>query len=356
MTQVRIREKDLEPRLRAALTDAGASTNSADAAVRAMLHASRLGVDSHGARLVAHYARVLRSGRINGRPNLTLVRQSAAAAVVDGDDGLGHYATYRAISEAIALARKSGVGAVGVVRSSHFGAAGAYARAVADAGMVGFATTNADSAVALHDGRAPFHGTNPLAFAAPSGGDRPWLLDMATSSIPFNRVFLYRALGKTLTEGVAADADGAATSDPHAVRMLLPLGGGDFGFKGAALAGVATIFSAVLQGATLDHAMLPMADGDDWTTPRGMGHFVMAIDPDAFGGRAVFEAGMTAYLAALRAAEPRPGAAVMAPGDREWLVEAERGRDGIPLDPETAAFLGLADDVGTEADIESAGQ
>ena len=32
---------------------------------------------------------------------------------------------------------------------------------------------------------------------------------------------------------------------------------------------------------------------------------------------------------------------VIAPGDREWRVEAERERNGIPVDPETVAFLGL---------------
>ena len=165
---------------------------------------------------------------------------------------------------------------------------------------------------------------------------------MATSSIPFNRVFLYRSLGLTLPEGVAADATGVPTRDPRAVEMLLPLGGADYGFKGAALAGVATLFSAVLQGAALDHEMIRMVGGDDMTTPRGMGHFVMAIDPAFFGGTAVFADGMRRYLAALRAAPARPGEAVMAPGDREWRVEAERARDGIPLDPDTAAFLGFA--------------
>ena len=193
----------------------------------------------------------------------------------------------------------------------------------------------------LFGGRVPFHGTNPLAFAVPSGGARPWLLDMATSSIPFNRVLLYRVLGNGLPPGVAADAEGAPTRDPEAVRMLLPLGGEGFGFKGAALAGVATILSAVLQGATLDHAMIPMVGGEDMATPRGMGHFCLAIEPGAFGGREVFAAGMAAYLAALRGSPGREGEAPMAPGDREWRVEAEREREGIPVDPETAAFLGF---------------
>ena len=41
----------------------------------------------------------------------------------------------------------------------------------------------------------------------------------------------------------------------------------------------------------LDHAMIPMVGGEDMTTPRGMGHFVLAIDPAFFGGREAFAAG-----------------------------------------------------------------
>ena len=338
---MRVPAAALAARLLQALAAAGACEGSSRAAVRAMMHASRLGVDSHGARLVGHYAEVLRAGRLNPRPVLAVRRTGAATAVIDGDDGLGHHAAYRAIAEAVALAGESGIGAVGVVRSSHFGAAGAYAMVAAEAGMVGLATTNADAIVALHGGDGAFHGTNPLAFAAPSGGDRPWLLDMATSSIPFNRVLLYRSLGLVLPEDVAADEHGGNTRDAGAARVLLPLGGSSFGFKGAGLAGVATLLSAVLQGMVLDHAMIPMVGTADRATPRGMGHFVLAIDPDRFGGRTVFEAGMRRYLEALRGWPARPGERVMAPGDREWRVEAERARDGIPVDPDTAAFLGF---------------
>jgi ureidoglycolate dehydrogenase (NAD+) len=342
-TTISVPADELAQRLHDRLASAGACEGSCAAAVKAMMHASRIGVDSHGARLVAHYCEVLAEGRINARPSLSVRRTGAASAVVDGDDGLGHHAAYRAMEVAVDLAREGGVGAVGVVRSSHYGAAGAYAMAAAEAGMVGFATTNADSAVTLFEGVEAFHGTNPLAFAAPSGGERPWLFDMATSSIPMNRVFLYRSLGRDLPAGVAADGGGSPTSDAGAAAMLLPLGGADFGFKGAGLAGVATVLSAVLTGATLDHEMIPMVATDDKRSPRGMGHFVLALNPERFGGSAAFAAGMASYLAAIRGAAGRPGAEVLAPGDREWRVEIERMRDGIPVDLDTAAFLGLED-------------
>jgi len=334
----------LEALLENALRAAGACAASAGAAVRAMMHASRIGVDSHGARLVVHYDKVLRGGRVKGTPDIAVRCTAAATAVVDGDDALGHHAAYVAMDTAIELARESGIGAVGVVRSSHFGAAGAYARVAAEAGMIGFATTNSDKVVAPFQGREAFHGTNPLAFAAPSGEARPWLLDMATSSIPLNRLLLFKSLGVSLPQGVAVDEAGRPTTEPSEGRTLLPLGGVDFSFKGAALAGVATLFSAILQGMTLDHAFIPMVGGDDYSTPRQMGHFLLAIDPDRFGGRDVFAAGMAAYLAALRAAPAQEGAEVLAPGDREWRVEAEREKAGIPIDPDTAAFLGLPRD------------
>jgi LDH2 family malate/lactate/ureidoglycolate dehydrogenase len=332
----------LKERVSDMLRSAGADEPSSEAATRALMHASRLGIDSHGVRLVAHYAKVLSGGRVNGRPQIAEHRLAPAAAVVDGDDGLGHLAAYRAMELACALARESGVGAVGVRRSSHFGAAGAYALAAAEQGFVGLCVTNADSIVALHDGTAPFHGTNPIAAAAPVPDARPWLLDMATSSIPLNRVHLYATLGRALPDGVAADATGRVTSEASLARMLLPLGGTDYGLKGAGLAGLVTVLSAVLTGAAIDPAMLPMTGTDDSSTPRNVGHFCLALRPEAFVAREVYDAAISQYLTALRRSPPRQDGRVLAPGDREWEVEKERLKAGIPLDHETARLLGLA--------------
>jgi len=334
----------LEQTVAARLRQAGASEVSLAAAAKAMLHASLVGVDSHGVRLTEHYCTMLAGGRLNKDPQLQVDMRAASSAMVDGDDGLGHYAAYKAVDVGIELAQRAGVGAVGIAHSSHLGAAGAYALAGAERGFVTFATTNTDSMVALFDGAARFHGTNPLAFAAPVPGSKPWLLDMATSSIPMNRVLLHRSLGLELPEGVAADKHGAVTTDPGAAEMLLPLGGAGYGYKGAALAGVATLFSALLTGTTLDADFIPMygGAGGDISTPRNMGHFVLVIDPDKFVGRELFGVMITRYLASLRAAPVRPGAErVMAPGDREWEEMARRQAEGVPVDPDTARFLGL---------------
>ncbi|HEX4766284.1 MAG TPA: Ldh family oxidoreductase [Lichenihabitans sp.] len=342
----RIDAPALAARLSQRLTEAGAAVPSAEAATQAMMHASRLGVDSHGARLAEFYCTMLRDGRVNPRPSVTVRRTALAAAIVDGDDGLGHLTAYRAMAEAIGMARETGIAAAGALRSSHFGAAGAYALHAAEAGLVGISTTNADSLVTLFGGSRPFHGTNPIAVAAPVAGAKPWLLDMATSAIPFNRVLLYRSLGVTLPPGTAADAEGSETRRAEDATMLMPLGGTDFGFKGAALAGVATLLSAVLLGMALDHDLDFEAAGPGSGKPPNLGHFFIAIDPKRFAGEAAFARGMRRYLDALRAVAPRmadEGAGVMAPGDREWRVEAERMSAGIPIDPDTARFLGFSE-------------
>lgn len=337
----RFAEALVRERVEARLAEAGASAASRTAAIRAMVHASLVGVDSHGVRLTGHYCRMLGGGRLNKDPQLKVEKRGAGSAMVNGDDGLGHYAAYKAVEVGIELAREAGVGAVGIKHSSHLGAAGAYALAGAEQGFVTFATTNTDSMVALYDGAQKFHGTNPLAFAAPVPEGRPWLLDMATSSIPLNRVLLHRSLDKELPEGVAATPDGQPTTDPHEADMLLPLGGVDYGYKGAALAGVATLFSALLTGTTLDPDFIPMYGGDDISTPRNMGHFVLVIDPEKFAGRAVFAAAIGHYLESLRGSRVRTGGRVMAPGDREWEEMDRRRAEGIPVDPDTVAFLGL---------------
>lgn len=329
------------------LEAAGASPETCDAATAAMMHGTRYGVDSHGIRLLGHYVTALEGGRVNKKPALRFTRNFGAIATLDADHAHGALAAYTAMEKAIELAGMFGIGAVGIRNSSHFGAAGAYALKAAEHGRIGLATCNSDSFVRLHEGAMRFHGTNPIAVGVPLAGEDPWLLDMATSSIPYNRVLLYRSLGAALPPSVASDVDGIDTRDPDDVEMLAPLGG-EFGFKGAALAGVAEILSAVLTGMRLSFDIDPMP-GPDFSTPRQMGAFMLAIDPEAFIDRPTFDAGMLRYRTVLRQSPVRDGGAVMAPGDREWKVAEERARDGVSVDPATLqAFEELAGKYGVK--------
>lgn len=327
----RVGVEELRTFMHQALRRSGADEDSAKAVTRALLTASRMGTDSHGLRLLPHYVSAVQGGRINPRPAMAFTRRMPATGSLDADDGFGHLAGYTAIEHAIELAEQTGMGAVAVGNSSHFGAAGCYALAAAQHGLMAMVTCNSDPFVRLHQGKAPFHGTNPFAFAAPVEGEKPYLLDMATSSIPWNRVQQYGAIGRALPGDVAADAHGGLTTEPARVASLLPLGGAQFGFKGAGLAGVVEVLSSMLAGMQHGFHLLPMG-GPDMATPRGVGHFFLVMHPDAFTDLTTYQRAMRTYLDDLRTQPAQDGAEPLAPGDREWRCLARRDTQGIPLD------------------------
>ena len=303
------------------LTASGANTESAEAATWAVIHASAHGVDSHGVRLLPWYADCLRTGLVKGSPGIKVSQPRRATALVDADGGMGHLAMYRAMDEACAIARDCGIGMAAVVNSTHFGAAGAYTLAAANAGFIGFVTANSGAFVVPHGGSKPIHGTSPISLAAPNPKGEPFLLDMATSSIPWNKVLRYRTEGLELPQGVAVNAVGEFVTDPNLAVALAPVGGSDFGFKGAALAGVAEVLGGVLTGMRLSVEQ----QGTELADTR-LGHFVMAIDPTLFMPMAAFGERLQTYLDAFKR---EPG--IHAAGGPEWAHRRKRDTDGIPL-------------------------
>ena len=323
----------------------GADENVASACVASVMHGTRFGVDSHGVRLIPHYIKVLETGRLNKNPSIKFENLKLGSGLLDGDHSQGALPTYKAMDHAIEMAKITGIAAVGIMNSSHFGPAGAYTLHAAKKNMIALAFCNSDSFVRLHGGAERFHGTNPISMAVPTGEPDPWLFDMATSSVPFNRVELFRSLDQNLPQDVASDKIGNSTQDPHVAEMLDPLGA-RFGFKGAGLGGISEIFSAVLTGMKLSPELLPMS-GPDMTTPRELGAFVIAIDPEGFIGSFLFKEGMQKYLSLLRNSAAKEEFFVMAPGDREWQTARKRDKNGVVLDPVTIEqFKLLADRFG----------
>lgn len=344
MTGHRIAYADLFKFAERALATAGADETSADGCARAMLHASLLGVDSHGIRLLPFYVDCLKAGLVKGDPKITVSKLRAAAAQVDADGGLGHAPTYRAVEVACALAKDAGIGLAAVLHSTHFGAAGAYALAGAEIGCHCLVVCNSGAFVAPFDGAKALHGTNPIAYAAPAaGGSDPFLLDMATSSIPWNRLLLSRTLKQKLPPDVVVDAHGNYTTDAEAGQMLAPLGGAGYGYKGAGLAGMIEILSAALTGMRLGFEQDGTALGD-----TELGHVVIAIDPSLFGDPHAAARRVAAYIQAAQSLS-HDDRTVHAAGGPQWRNRADRAANGIPIPDalrhelnRTAASLSLA--------------
>jgi LDH2 family malate/lactate/ureidoglycolate dehydrogenase len=336
---VRCRGEAVEVFVKSLIRNAGASEESASAAARALTDASMRAVDTHGVRLTPHYLRGLKAGRIKMQPSVSIERLAPAVVHVDADDGLGHLASYRGIDAGIAAAKENGIAAVAIGRSTHHGATGCYTLAAARQGYAALGMTNADAIVAPHDGVKAFFGTNPISFAVPSTVGQPLLLDMATSSIPLNRVLLRRDTGTDLPPEVAIDKDGEMTVDPFAAAALMPLGGANYGYKGAGLAVMVDMLCSAFTG-MLHGARLPSFAGDNVTWPARLGHFFIIFDTQAFQPNQAFANRLIEFLADLRGQPARTGEKVMAPGDPEWAALEERTAKGLPIDQATWDSLG----------------
>ena len=298
-----------------------------------LVRTSLWGIDSHGIARLTHYLNRLTHGSIKARPDIVVTRSGPGTAQVAGDRGLGIVVAHRANRIAIEIARENGIGAVGVSDSSHCGAVGLYSRIAAREGLIGMAFTHSDKIAAPHGGHRPFLGTNPISMAFPREGGEPVCLDMATTSIPWNRVMNARREGAAIAPGVAVDMDGRDTTDAQTANALRPLGGPDYGHKGYGLALIVELLCGPLNGNPYGPQIGPMYA--ELERPRHIGAFFVVLDPNRFAGGPGFAATVE-HMARALAAEP--GAPRM-PGDPELAAQARRRIEGIPIEP------GLADEM-----------
>lgn len=307
----------------------------------AMLYADLAGIDSHGLALMLLYADVHRAGRMSLAARPRVVRENAVTALVDAGAGFGHPAGHLAMNLAVDKALACGIGAVSVVNSHHFGAAGYYAALAPPRGAIGLATTTSRGVQVLPArGASPVLGTNPIAFAAPAGRNPPFVLDMSTSTVAANKVRAHHFRGKPLPEGWVLDAAGRPVTDPaRAVEIVFGAAGGGLtalgataeggGHKGYGLAAMVQILSAALSGGTFPALDRGRRGPDE---PENIGHFLLAIDPRAFRPEGAFEGDVDALVDTLRATPPTdPDEPVLVPGDPETATRARRARDGIPV-------------------------
>jgi LDH2 family malate/lactate/ureidoglycolate dehydrogenase len=175
--------------------------------------------------------------------------------------------------------------------------------------------------------------TNPLSIAFPTQEEPPWLLDMATSTVPFNRIMMMQDNGEQIPLGWGVDADGQPTTDPAQVRFLFPLGGTreQGGHKGYGLAMMVSVLCNVLAGGW-DQLYPDDSLAYDGYRVDGDSHFFAAMRIDLFRPVDEFKRGMDAMIRALHAAPKEPGHdRIYVAGEIEHETELKRLRDGIPL-------------------------
>ncbi|MGS0972154.1 MAG: Ldh family oxidoreductase [Candidatus Izemoplasmataceae bacterium] len=314
----------------------------ADICADILLESDKRGIDSHGVnRFKAIYIDRIKRGILHPVTNLEIIKDFKATAVIDGHDGMGMVISKKAMDIAIEKAKEYGIGMVSVRNSSHYGIAGYYATMATDEDLIGLTGTNARPSVAPTFGVENMLGTNPLTVGFPSNDEFPYVLDAATSIIQRGKIEFYAKNNVDTPKGMVIDRDGEDVTDSKEILKMLksgdaalnPLGGkGEelAGYKGYGYATIVEVLSSALQ---MGNYMKQVTEIDEkgQSRPYSLGHFFIAIDPEAFMGKEAFKRIVSEIMNELRNSKKAKGEKrIYTAGEKEYLARIER-KDGLVL-------------------------
>ncbi len=310
-------------------------TEDARLVANSLVCADLWGHQSHGVMRLPWYYRRIRSGVMHPSARPEMIIDTAAIALLDGHDGIGQVMADHAMREAIARAKRYGLGACGVRNSNHFGTAGYFTRRAPPEGCIGLLTTNAGPAMAPWGGSTKTIGNNPWSIAAPAGSRGPVVMDLANTVVARGKILLARQRGAKIPEGWALNAQGAPTTDPDEAMagIILPMAG----HKGYVISLMMDVLSGVLTGSEFGaHVSSPY----NYDRRSGCGHLAIAINVEAFLPLPQFTGRLESLLNEVKAVRPAAGfKEVLYPGEPEARSETAARRDGLELPAQTLTDL-----------------
>ena len=331
MTEVRAKRLQLEQFTASVMRALGLPLEDAATVAALMVDADMQGSDGHGVIRLAPYAKRILAGGINLNPDIKVIQERTAMALVDGDNGMGHLVMKKATELAIHKARTAGIAWVGSRLSNHAGPASLYARMALQHDMIGlyFAVGNANH-LPPWGGLDMLLSTNPIAAAIPTLNEAPVVLDMATTVAAYGKVKAKAQRGEMMPEGWMIDRQGKPLLDPTKSEegFLLPIGG----YKGYGLSLIVGILAGTLNGAAMGSQVIDF--NKDFSTITNTGQAIVIIDPSAFGDVTEFKQNIDTLVRELRSSERMPGVErIWLPGEQSHEKRLSNEAQGILLAP-----------------------
>ena len=331
MSEFRVSSLQLEAFIASAMTALGLPESDAKTIGELMTEADMQGSDGHGVIRLVPYAKRILSGGLNLKPNIQIIQERTAMALIDGDNGMGHLVMKRATELAIHKARSAGIAWVGSRLSNHAGPASLYARMALKHDMIGlyFAVGNANH-LPPWGGLDMLLSTNPIAAAIPTLQEPPVVLDMATTVAAYGKVKAKAQRGEMMPEGWMIDRQGKPLLDPTKSDegFLLPIGG----YKGYGLSLIVGILAGTLNGAAMGSQVIDF--NKDFSTTTNTGQAIAVIDPAAFGDIQDFKRNVDQMVRELRGAQRMPGVErIWLPGEQSHQKRMDHEKQGVLLAP-----------------------
>jgi L-2-hydroxycarboxylate dehydrogenase (NAD+) len=307
----------------------GVSPDDAAAIAELMVASDLRGTDTHGVIRLPMYIRRIRAGGTNVKPNIRVVSEKPSAALVDGDNGMGHMVMRFAAEVAIEKAKKTGVGWVGAHMSNHAGAAAPYAMMPLAHDMIGlYLAVGSANHLPPWGSSELLLGTNPIAVAIPTQDEPPVVLDMSPAVAAFGKVRLQAQRNEPMPVGWMIDREGKPLTDPKRADdgLLLPIGE----YKGYGLSLIIGLLAAALNRAAFGADIFDMHK--DQTRPTNTGQSICAIAVDTFMPVDTFKREVDRHVRTIRNAERLPGVErIYVPGEQSHAKLQQRSRNGVPM-------------------------
>ncbi|KMY54513.1 lactate dehydrogenase [Bacillus sp. FJAT-27231] len=321
-------ESDLKLFCESVLKSVGITEADASIVAESLVQANLEGVDSHGISRLPIYMKRLMDKRINAAPAIQLER-GGSVLTVDGDNGLGHVVSYHALTKGMEIAKQSGIAAIAIKNSNHFGAASYFCQLACEQNMICIGFTNSPSGIAPWGGKEAFFGTNPIALGFPTGNDTPVIIDLSTSVVARGKIMNAVQQKDSIPDGWAIDRFGKPTNDPQAALegAVLPMGGP----KGSALALAVELLAGVLSGAAFGPHVNNIYNEKE-ADKANVGHFFILMDIKKFTDLETFFQSVQNLLKELKLVAKVPGInEIRYPGERRKKEEQMRKKTGIQL-------------------------
>ncbi len=302
---IRMPYGDLHQVIQQLFVKAGMTESDADLLATILARNNQRCIYSHGTGQIPHYLKVIRNGEVNPRPDVTVVRESPSALVMDGDGGLGYFPCWRGTERIIEKAKETGVAALTSAHHHHYGSAGNYTRLAIEHDCIGLSFSGHRTYLKPESPIAHIIDSSPISIGIPAGNEPPVVMDMGGGVLPYNEN-TFAQLPKSLFKAMALSAS---------IRAL----------------------GAVFPGIYTDRIKTSKWDANQ-------GAFIVVVDPSHFCELDELNAEMDQFVRMAQGMEIVPGMerAVLA-GGNEVHWERANVENGIPMSDahcESLAFEG----------------
>lgn len=324
---IRISSQEMYERFYFILIKNGFNQNKSEILANIFTDNSIDGVYTHGVNRFARFILYVNEKCIDVNAEPELKHSSGAMEQWNGNLGAGPLNALHSTNRSIELAKKFGIGCVGLANTNHWMRGGAYGWHAAKKGFAFIGWTNTLALMPTWNAVNPKLGNNPIVFASPYN-DEAIVLDMAMSQFSVGKLETGRRRNQELSHYGGYDKNGILTKDAAEIletKRILPMGY----WKGAGLALLIDILATIFSGG------LSTEEINKFKYEHALSQVFISMDLSKLGNASTIKQTINKIIVDYKASIPEnENAEILYPGERVLNTRTENLRTGIPVEEE----------------------